>query len=277
MDVAAGGLSVNGIGVGPLAPPPLAPAAAAFLGRGSVEDSDVGMSPGPLGGIAALRTASGDESLMDASMDAELVATQDDELADHQLAAAIEASYAAQTESGLLTNEEDMVQQALKLSQQEEERRQRRELQEQQEAELQESILMDQMREQNERQGREDEERALAASAELERQRQEQMQREVAEKRARIPAEPPSDEPGRVDLQIRAPAGQRLRRAFRGTDLLGAVYDYLDLELVESLIGQAYCLVSTMPRREYPDRNKSLADSGLQGQCALLIELRHDA
>mmetsp|Transcript_21537 Transcript_21537/g.41105 ORF Transcript_21537/g.41105 Transcript_21537/m.41105 type:complete len:391 (-) Transcript_21537:85-1257(-) len=201
--------------------------------------------------------------------------TDEDDIHDPQLAAAIEASYVAQTEHGMECNEEDMIQEALRISQQEEESRQRAALREQQEVELQESILMDQMREQEEKRRRLEEEqlRELEASrvADDERRRIEEQET----KRARIPPEPDANEPGRIDLQIRMPDGRRRRRAFRPTDLIGQVYDYIDVEPAngEASVAQAgYRLVSTMPRREYEDRKQSLGDAGLQGQCALLVE-----
>jgi len=206
----------------------------------------------------------------------------DDEIDnDPHLAAAIEASYAAQTEHGMVSNEEDMIQQALRISQLEEESRQRAALKEQQEVELQESILMDQLREQEEKRRRVEEEelRALEASRveEEERRRLDEERRHQAEqeeKRTRVPPEPPAGEPGRVDLQIRTPEGKRVRRAFHATNTVGQVYDYIDVEgvLGEAFAGKAYRLVSTMPRREYEDRAQSLQDAGLSGQCALLIE-----
>lgn len=199
----------------------------------------------------------------------------DEEAEDAQLAAAIEASYAAQTEHGMVTSEEDMIQQALRLSQMEEESRQRAALKEQQEVELQESILMDQLREQEEKRRKVEEEelRALEANRAAEEERRKKAEQEA--KRARVPPEPPAGEPGRVDLQIRTPEGKRVRRAFRSTDTVGQVYDYIDVEdvLGDSLGGKAYRFVSTMPRREYKDRSLSLQDAGLQGQCALLIEV----
>merc|ERR1719487_1518414 len=57
---------------------------------------------------------------------------------DPQLAAALEASYAAQTGAGQQANEDDLIQQAIAMSQREEEARQRQQLREQQENELQE-------------------------------------------------------------------------------------------------------------------------------------------
>lgn len=198
----------------------------------------------------------------------------EDEVTDPHLAAAIEASYAAQTEHGRLVSEDDLIQQALRLSQMEEESRQRAVLREQQELELQESILMDQMREQEEKRRRVEEEAVLTEEATKAAEEDQRKSEEQDAKRARVPAEPPVGAPGRADLQIRTPDGRRLRRAFRGSDLIGQVYDYIDVEgsLGDALNGKSYRLVSTMPRKEYQDRGHSLEQAGLQGQCSLMIE-----
>jgi len=199
------------------------------------------------------------------------------EVMDPQLAAVIEASYAAQTETARLENEEEMIRQAMEISRKEEERRQNQQLREQQEAELQESILMDQMREQEEKRRRLEEEEQQRASeaakeAELQRQQQEERQRlEAQQLRAEnLPPEPPADAPDKVDLQIRTPDGRRVRRRFVVSNTVGQVYDYLHLE--GHLGDEAFQLVSTMPRKEYQDRKQTLSDAGLQGQCALMLE-----
>eukprot|EP00933_Yihiella_yeosuensis_P008561 TRINITY_DN114075_c0_g1_i1.p1 TRINITY_DN114075_c0_g1~~TRINITY_DN114075_c0_g1_i1.p1 ORF type:complete len:205 (+),score=60.61 TRINITY_DN114075_c0_g1_i1:31-645(+) len=195
--------------------------------------------------------------------------------------AAIEASYSAQTEVGRLAEEEDLLNQALEMSRQEEERREARQqnqaLREQQEMELQESILMDQLREQEEKRRRLEEEQILAESASIaaehERQQQEKQRQQEelqAAKRARIPDEPGPDESDKVDILIRALDGSRTRRRFRSSDLLGQVYDFVDVHILSD--EEDYRLVSSMPRKEYTDRNQSLADAALEGQCALMIE-----
>jgi len=194
----------------------------------------------------------------------------DEEMNDRQLAMAIEASYAAQTETGMAANEEDLMAQALRISKMEEEGRQRASLRQEQEMELQESILMDQMREQEEQRRRKEEEEAQALEAS--RREEEEASKRMAEeqKRARIPEEPAAGEPGIADLMIRTSDGRRIRRRFRDTDDVGQVYDYLD---IEGGLGELkYRLVSTMPRRAYEDRGQSLQAAGLQGQCALMIE-----
>jgi len=198
----------------------------------------------------------------------------DDEEADAQMAAAIQASYASQTDSGMIQDEEGMMEQALRASQMEEEARQRSSLREQQEAELQESVLMDQMREQEDKRRRVEEEQLRVMEAERVAEQETKRAQDLDAKRKRVPAEPPSDEPGRVDLRIRAPDGRNVRRAFRSTDLLDQVYAYIEVEglLGEDAANQSFRLISNMPRTLYEDREQSLSAAGLKGQFSLLIE-----
>lgn len=196
---------------------------------------------------------------------------------DAHLAAAIAASYEAQTIGGRRASEDELLAQALRMSQQEEETRQRQNLRQQQEAELAESILMDQMREQQEK-ARVEQEREMAAAIQAaEQERVEQEQRAKAEleaKRTRLPAEPPAGEPGRLMLMFKLPSGS-LKRAFRSTETVGLLYDYVDTHWEEA-VGQKYKLVSRMPRQEFEDRQKTLADAGIQNQFVLIVEVGPD-
>eukprot|EP00913_Durusdinium_trenchii_P001690 g1564.t1 len=215
------------------------------------------------------------------------------EVMDPHLAAVIEASYAAQTETARAEEEEEMLRQAMEISRKEEERRQNQALREQQEQELQESlqslrriranwrvevtkrarfieeslhgsILMDQMREQEEKRRRVEEEeqrRAVEASQQAELQRQEEEERQRLEmhsaKLANVPPEPPADAPERVDLQIRGLDGTRARRRFLSSNTVGQVYDYLEVEgLLPLSSEETFQLVSTMPRKEYKDKKQ---------------------
>jgi len=198
---------------------------------------------------------------------------------DRELAMAIEASYAMQTEAGQMANEDDMLAQAMRMSRLEEESRQRSALRDQQEQELQESILMDQVREQEVKRKQQEEEQLQPLEDSRRRKEeedkaahQERQMAELAAKRSRLPPEPPQGEPGRVDVQVRMRDGRRLRRAFRASDSVGSVYDYVDVEGGEACAAQAYVLVSTMPRCAYGDRSQTLETAGLSGQCALLVE-----
>merc|ERR1719352_1135917 len=96
---------------------------------------------------------------------------------------------------------------------------------------------MDQMREQEEKRRKLEEQQLQQLEAQrLEEERQKKEKEEAQKKadeeakRSRIPPEPPAGEPGRVDFMIRLPDGKRMRRAFRGTDAMGLVYDYVDIE-----------------------------------------------
>eukprot|EP00439_Symbiodinium_sp_Y106_P029181 s6719_g3.t1 len=183
---------------------------------------------------------------------------------DREMAAAIEASYAALTEEARYSDEEDMLRRAMEMSRQEEERRQN-----------QESILMDQMREQEEKRRRiqeEEQQKAIVASQLAESQRQEEEARRRQARAAALPPEPAADEPDRVDLQIRVLDGKRVRRRFLASHTLGQVYDFLDVEGHLGDSPEACVLISTMPRKQYEDRMQTLADAGLQGQCALILE-----
>jgi hypothetical protein len=189
-----------------------------------------------------------------------------------QLDAAIAASYAAQTGAGMTQNEDEMLAQAMRMSQQEEDNRQRQQLRQQQEAELAESELMDQMRERAEQERRQED-------AALEQSRQEEERRNAAEleaKRARVPSEPAAGEPGRVALMFRLPGGQRIQRAFRSSEVVGSLYDFLDVEHGQEFEQRQYRLVSTMPRKEFTDRGQKLEEAGIQNQFVLMAEVAAD-
>jgi len=179
-------------------------------------------------------------------------------------------------------SEEDLIQQALKASQQEEDNRQRSSLREQQEMELRESILMDQMREQTQR---EEQQQIAEVQAVEEKQKAEderkcakeeqRVAQELEAKKSALPSEPAADEPGRLALMLRLPGGKRLQRAFRNGETIGVVYDYLDVTVAE-ISGQKYHLVSTHPRKVFQDRQQTLTDAGIGNQFVLMVELSTD-
>jgi len=189
-----------------------------------------------------------------------------------QMDAAIAASFAAQTGAGMAQTDDDLLAQALRMSQQEEDCRQRQHLREQQEAELAESVLMDQMREQAAQEQR-------AQEAVVEQSRLEEERRRAAEleaTRARVPDEPPAGEQGRVAIMFRLPDGKKVQRAFRSSEAVGCLYDFLDVQLGQESAQARYRLVSTMPRQEFVDRGKKLTEAGIQNQFVLMVELSKD-
>lgn len=191
---------------------------------------------------------------------------------DAQIAAAVEAILRSQSNIGCEASEEELLEQALCKVQQEEDRRLWGVLREQQEQELAESILMDQMRERRER----EEGEAAAAAEEAAEQSRIEAERKLGEalemKKARLPEEPARTDPSRVAIMLRLPSGQRLQRAFRASDRVGAIHDFVDLQH-EGLAGQQFQFVSTMPRRAFADRQSTLQEAGMHNELVLLVEL----
>merc|ERR1711918_212452 len=100
----------------------------------------------------------------------------------------------------------------------------RADLRDQQESELRESELMDQMR-------------------------------------ARIATEPAEGAADRRLLMFRLPGGVTKKRAFLGSTLVRELYDYIDVETSEEeWNAKPYTLITTMPKRSFTEREKSLAE-----------------
>jgi len=213
---------------------------------------------------------------------------------DPLLMAAIAASYASGNPRLHGQSEEELEAAAVRRSMMEEDNRQRAMLREEQAAEYEESLRIDREREAGKalRQKEEEEASRIQAAEEEGKRREAEQRRQEAEaaekaKKAKIDArvqqaseqllpEPPAEEPGRVDVLIKAPDGRRLTRAFRAKDPLLQVYHYVNVHACEALAGQEFRLVSTMPRAVYEDASVTLEDSGLKGRCALLVEVLDD-
>lgn len=200
---------------------------------------------------------------------------------DPELAAAIAASYSTSTTQGREETEEEMIQRAIRQSQVEEESRQRKSLREQQDAEVQESMLMDQMRakeEQQKRQKEQDDEKARLEEKKRKEEEESKQRKQAAAqlevKQSRLTAEPPTGESGRLQLVLRLPSGKRLQRAFRTSETIGLIYDYVDIQQLEELEGKTYALISNMPRKVYEDRTVSLQSAGISNQFVLLVEVK---
>jgi len=136
----------------------------------------------------------------------------------------------------------------------------------------QEDRIRKEAEEAEERKCREEEEAKMAAKAEEDALRARILAlREEA--RSRLGSEPPAEEPGRVVTRVRTPEGKALKRAFRSTDLVSQVYDFILAEGGEDLACQTFRLIATMPRVMYENREATLDAAGLRGQCALLVEI----
>jgi len=190
---------------------------------------------------------------------------------DAQLAAAIAHGYESphrETITPQEPNEEDMMEQAMRLSAEDAQRREREALREEQEMELRESILMDQMREVQAQSAREAEEISRKERESVRHAQEEELQR----KRQRLIPEPPEKEPGRRALLFRLPGGSSLRRAFSAGSTMGALYDYLDVQCADQEWVSRYALVSSMPKRTYENRTATLAELQIASHSALLVE-----
>lgn len=187
-------------------------------------------------------------------------------------------------------SEEEMLATAIRASEQED----RKDLRDSQQREYEESLAIDRQREEEKRQREQEEEQRRKESEEAEEQkRREEEQAKTAAKaeedalRARILArteearnklgsEPPAEEQGRVVMRVRTPEGKALKRAFRSTDLVSQVYDFILAEGGEDLASQTFRLIATMPRVVYENKEATLDAAGLRGQCALLVEIIED-
>jgi len=167
----------------------------------------------------------------------------------------------------------------------------RAQLRQEQNCEYEESLRIDQQR-QEERIRKEEDEQQRAKEAQEEEKRRIQQQRDdeakaeaekeelrlnvtrlMEEARSRIGDEPPPEEPGRVVVRIRTPEGKSLKRGFRADDAISKVYDFTLADGGEVLACQQFRLFANMPRTVYENRALTLQQAGLQGQCALLVEI----
>mmetsp|Transcript_2567 Transcript_2567/g.4638 ORF Transcript_2567/g.4638 Transcript_2567/m.4638 type:complete len:450 (+) Transcript_2567:107-1456(+) len=208
---------------------------------------------------------------------------------DHLLAQAIQASQAAALAgeadpgfapgfsgfAGSGAGEDPELERALRESQHEEDRH----IMQEQDREFEESLAMDQVREQQEREAREEEQRReeeARAQAALEEQRRVEEEAAFAkaleEKRLRLPAEPPAGTDGRVSLLFRLPRGTKKQRAFLSSDIVGSLYDYVEVE-DEEMARSSYRLVSQAPRRVYEVREQTLEAAGVENQSVILAEV----
>lgn len=173
----------------------------------------------------------------------------------------------------------DEMAEAVRRAKLEEEAAERARLREEQAAEYEESLRIDREREEElqRRQREEEEEKRL----ELERIQKEteaaQAEKEriatiMEEARQKLKEEPGPEEK-RVTVALKFPDGRRMKRAFRAEDDVAQIYYFANSEAGESLASREYHIVEAMPRRVYEDRSATLETAGLQGQCALLVEL----
>jgi hypothetical protein len=151
---------------------------------------------------------------------------------------------------------------------------------EQQDAEFQEGLAIDQQREMQ-RQREEEVEHQQQAEHQLASERAAHAEAERLEalesKRARVEQhpQPAPTEPNCCQLRVCLPSGKRFTRFFRDSDVLSLVYDWVDVSgSEEAFTTIRYVLVEQTPgksRREFSDRAISLKDAGLPRQTLLFV------
>lgn len=176
--------------------------------------------------------------------------------------------------------EEEALAQAIRATKNEEEQRNRARLRDEQESEYAESELIDRAkkeerlkreREEEEKRKAEEEEKLKAELAE--KARREHIAALIEEARARLREEPPKEEKSRVTVKVNTPQGRALKRTFRCEDRVSQIYDYVVAEGGEEFAFGRFRLLQGMPRTLYEDKAVTLQTAGLQGQCALLVQV----
>ncbi|CAD7963122.1 unnamed protein product [Amoebophrya sp. A120] len=156
-----------------------------------------------------------------------------------------------------------------------------RDLRAQQDAELQESMLMDRMREQREKAEREEAE-ALRKSAEEEEARkvaaEQQKQTSVKDRVAALEAigQIANDDPEKLKLVFRLPSGKRVEYVFsKSKHKVHHLYDFVDGKLLEAgdeaTIG-SYTLASSFPKFMIEKSDDALGTTKLENQSALMLQ-----
>jgi hypothetical protein len=148
-----------------------------------------------------------------------------------------------------------------------------------QDSEYQESLLMDQHRQAENKEM----EAVKKKSEELERQKQAekaQIEQEAAAvheaKRLRV-SQPEADKahPDRLQIVIRTPSGKRLTRTFLGSDEVSFLYDWIDVTCSEeNFVQDTYQVVSRMPgqpNKELPKSSRSLKEESVEHQSAFFV------
>lgn len=148
-----------------------------------------------------------------------------------------------------------------------------------QDAEFQESLLMDQLRE-TERIDAEEAQQKLQEEQlklqEAEARASEETQQEMEAKRQRLSQpEPDKAHSDRCQIVIRTPSGKRLSRTFLGSDEVSFLYDWVDVACPdEEFSKQSYRLVSRLPGRPSKDlckTSQSLTSEGIEHQTMFFI------
>lgn len=141
-----------------------------------------------------------------------------------------------------------------------------------QDAEYQESLLMDQQRE-AERKTQEEAERASQGAEQLAAAESERV---LDMKRSRVgQGEPEKGRPDCYEILVRTPSGKRLTRRFLNTEDVSFLFDWIDVVAAEDdFTKKDYLLVARvpgMPIKELDRSSQTLKDAGLERQSMLFV------
>jgi len=141
-----------------------------------------------------------------------------------------------------------------------------------QDAEFQESLLIDQQKEELQREEAEQERQIQ----EVKRQAAVEVEAAFEAKRLRV-SQPEADKghPERCQVVIRTPSGKRLNRTFLGSDEVAFVYEWIDVCCADEPFTQSsYRLVSRVPGRPSKELSKNsttLKEEGVEHQTMFFI------
>jgi hypothetical protein len=253
------------------------------------EDAEADRAPAAIARLASARTRSGSASSAAA---APIVDLEKDrmETEDAQIAAAIAASMAGRTVDGGRAGAEDVDgdgdvvvvdgsggagPMALErhtsrlLSATDPGLNQDRSLRAQQDSEYEQSLAMDRAKVESEMA---EADRVVRAERE-EAERAERAASAADAKRARLPPPPPENcDAETTELLVRLPSGNRLQRRFYGSDTIGDVYDFVDVEGGGELEEGGYNLIVPMPRVAFEDRSVTLHQAELLQRAMLVVD-----
>jgi hypothetical protein len=148
-----------------------------------------------------------------------------------------------------------------------------------QNAELAESLRIDQQREQLRKEAEEEERQKKQREAEEEEAKAKAAHEEhlkLEAKRARVSQpEANREHPDRCQIVVRTPSGQRLSRTFLGSDNASLLYDWVDVVCNEEAFTKSrYMLVSRLPgqpAKELHNSPSTLKDLGVEHQTMFFV------
>jgi len=155
-----------------------------------------------------------------------------------------------------------------------EERETNRRLREEQDRAYKESLALDQEKERKrkeEERKKEEEKLAIEREEFKKKKKEEQLKQDLERKRNNLPPEPTDDGKSICRVRITLPSGTRLERRFLKADKFSTVYDFVDINFLESSHFEEYVLETNFPKNRFSNRNITLQEAGFGGQILLFV------